>query len=57
MNEDEMKRKTNLYHGLHLVYHIRQLNIILPVSNKEVEMISCCVYSYERFTNVIANAC
>ena len=43
-NEDEMNRKTNLHHGLHPVYHIRQLNIILPVSNKEVEMISCCVF-------------
>ena len=35
---DEMKRKTNLHHGLHPVYHIRQLNIILPVSNKEVKI-------------------
>ena len=43
-NEDEMNRKTNLHHGLHPVYHIRQLNIIFPVSNKEVEMISCCVF-------------
>ena len=31
-NEDESKRKPNLHHSLHPVYHTRQLNIILQVS-------------------------